>query len=90
MHRALEDAFERLFSAFEGARFDRRSDLVVALLPGIPMPQVNGVWVCEDSEAAAAALPETLAEVDALPASGRGCRRGTGTNGHGKQRVRSA
>lgn len=65
MHQALEGAFERLFAAFEGARFERRSDLVVALLPGIPIPQVNGAWVCEDSEAAAAALPETLAEVEA-------------------------
>ena len=65
MHKALEDAFERLFSAFEGARFERRSDLVVALVPGIPIPQVNGAWVCEDSQVAAAALPETLAEVEA-------------------------
>ena len=65
MHRALEDAFERLFAAFEEGRFERRSDLVVALLPGVPIPQVNGAWVCEDSEAAAAALPEALAEVEA-------------------------
>jgi len=66
MHQALEDAFERLFSAFDGARFERRSDLVVALLPGIAIPQVNGAWVCEDSEAAATALPEALAEVEAV------------------------
>jgi ribosomal protein S18 acetylase RimI-like enzyme len=65
MHRALEEAFERLFSAFEGARFERRLDLVVALLPGVPVPQVSGAWVCEDSEAAAAALPEAIAEVEA-------------------------
>jgi ribosomal protein S18 acetylase RimI-like enzyme len=65
MHRALEEAFDRLLSAFEGARFERRSDLVVALLPGVPIPQFNGAWVCEDSQAAAAALPETLAEVEA-------------------------
>jgi predicted GNAT family acetyltransferase len=65
MHRALEDAYERLFSAFEAARFERRSDLVVVLLPGIPIPQVNGAWVCEDSEVAATALPDSLAEVEA-------------------------
>jgi N-acetylglutamate synthase len=65
MHRALEEAFERLFPAFEGSRFERRSDLVITLLPGIPIPQVNGAWVCEDSEAAAAALPEALAETEA-------------------------
>lgn len=65
MHQALEEAFDRLFSAFEGSRFERRSDLVVTLLPGIPIPQFNGAWVCEDSESAAAALPEALAEVEA-------------------------
>lgn len=65
LHQALEDAFERLYSVFEGARFERRSDLVVTLLPEVPIPQANGAWVCEDSEAAAAALPATLAEVEA-------------------------
>lgn len=65
MHRALEDAFERIFSTFEVSRFERRSDLVMTLLPGIAIPQVNGAWVCEDSEAAVAALPEALAEVEA-------------------------
>ncbi|HUJ55166.1 MAG TPA: GNAT family N-acetyltransferase [Gaiellaceae bacterium] len=65
MHQALEEAFGRIFSAFEGSRFERRSDLVVILLPGIPVPQFSGAWVCEDSKAAAAALPEALAEVDA-------------------------
>ncbi len=65
MHRAVEEAFDRIVSAFEGSRFERRSDLVVTLAPGIPIPQFNGAWVCEDSEAAAAALPEALAEVEA-------------------------
>jgi N-acetylglutamate synthase len=66
MHRALEEAFERIVVTFEGSRFERRSDLVVTLLPGVPIPQVNGAWVCEDSEAAAAALPEALAEIEAV------------------------
>src|SRR5581483_12502789 len=65
MHRALEEAFESMLSAFEGSRFERRSDLVLTLLPGIPVPQVNGAWVCEDSDAAAAELPEALAEIEA-------------------------
>lgn len=65
LHRALEDAVERVFSAFGGARFERRSGLLVVLLPGVPIPQFNGAWVCEDSEAAAAVLPQTLAEVEA-------------------------
>lgn len=64
MHQALEAAFERIFSAIEGSRFERRSDLVVTLLPGIAIPQVNGAWVCEDSKSAVAALPEALAEVE--------------------------
>jgi len=85
MHQALEEAFDRLFSVFEGSRFERRSDLVVTLLPGIPIPQFNGAWVCEDSESAAAALPEASPR-SRPPASGRGCRRGSGTIGSGRRR----
>lgn len=65
MHQALEAGFERLYAAFEGARFERRSDLVVALLPGVPIPQCNGVWVCEDSDAAVAGLADAVAGVEA-------------------------
>lgn len=38
---------------------------MVALLPGVPIPQFNGAWVCEDSDAAVGALPEAIAEVEA-------------------------
>lgn len=89
LHRALEDAVERVFSAFGGARFERRSDLLVVLLPGVPIPQFNGAWVCEDSEAAAAVLPRRSQRLR-LPASRRGCRRGTVTSGRGRQPSRSA
>ena len=65
MQRALEATFERLYRVVEGARFERRSDLIVALLPGVPIPQCNGVWVCEDSDAAVGALAEAVAEIDA-------------------------
>jgi predicted GNAT family acetyltransferase len=65
MHRALEAVFERLYTAFEGARFERRADLVVAHLPGVPIPQCNGAWVCEDSDAAVDALADAVAEVEA-------------------------
>ena len=65
MHRALEAVFERLYGMFPGARFERRSDLIVALLPGVPIPQCNGAWVCEDSDAAVAALAGAVAEVEA-------------------------
>ncbi len=64
MHRALEAAAECLYARFEGARFERRSDFVVALLPAIPLPQFNGIWVSQDSDAAAAALGDAIAEVE--------------------------
>jgi ribosomal protein S18 acetylase RimI-like enzyme len=65
MQRALESVFERLYGVFDGARFEWRSDLVFALLPGVPIPQFNGAWVCEDSDAAAGALAGAVAEVEA-------------------------
>lgn len=65
MHRGLEAVFERLYAAFDGARFERRADLVVALLPGVPIPQCNGAWVCEDSDAAVDALADAVAEAEA-------------------------
>ena len=65
MHRALETVYERLYAVFEGGRFERRADLIVAILPGVPIPQCNGAWVSEDSAAAADALADAVAEVDA-------------------------
>ena len=65
MHRALEEIFGRLYSVFDGARLERRSDLIVALMPGVLVPQCNGVWVCQDSDVAVGALAEAVAEVDA-------------------------
>jgi ribosomal protein S18 acetylase RimI-like enzyme len=65
MHRALEAAAECLYARFEGGRFERRSDFVVALLPAIPIAQFNGVWVSKDSDAAAAGLGDAIAEVEA-------------------------
>jgi ribosomal protein S18 acetylase RimI-like enzyme len=63
-HRALADAWDRLFAEIDGARFERRSGLVVAICPGIPVPPFNGPWVVEDSRAAAEALPAALTEVE--------------------------
>jgi ribosomal protein S18 acetylase RimI-like enzyme len=65
MHQALEAASERLYEVFEGARFERRSDLIIAFLPGIPIPQFNGAWACEDSDAAVGALADAVAEIEA-------------------------
>lgn len=63
-HRALAAIWGRLTEAIEGARFEERGDLVVAIAPGFPFPQCNGAWVIEDSAAAVAALPGVLAEVE--------------------------
>lgn len=65
MHRALETVFARLYELVEGSRLERRSDLLVALLPGVSIPQCNGAWVCEDSDAAVEALADAVAEVEA-------------------------
>ena len=65
MQRALEAVFARLYGVFDGARFERRSDLIFALLPGVPIPQFSGAWVCEDSDAAVGALADAVAEVEA-------------------------
>jgi predicted GNAT family acetyltransferase len=65
LHQALEGAYERLYAGFGGARFERRGDLIVAVLPGVPIPQCNGAWVSEDSASAADALAEAVAEVEA-------------------------
>ena len=65
LHQALEGAYERLYAGFGGARFERRGDLIVAVLPGVPIPQCNGAWVSEDSASAADALAEVVAEVEA-------------------------
>ena len=68
MHHALEAAWERLYAVFEGARFERRADLIVALYPPFPIPQCNGPWVVEDSQEAVDALPGAIAEVEAAGA----------------------
>ncbi len=67
-HHALEAIFERLYAEFDGARFERRSDLILALYPSFPIPQCNGPWVVEDSQAAVDALPEAIHEVEAAGA----------------------
>jgi ribosomal protein S18 acetylase RimI-like enzyme len=68
MHRALETAFERLYSGLDGARFERRADLIVAVYPPFPIPQFNGAWVVADSNAAIGALTGAIAEVEAAGA----------------------
>jgi ribosomal protein S18 acetylase RimI-like enzyme len=67
-HHAFESMFARLFATVDGARFERRSDLIVALCPAFPIPQFNGAWVSEDSEAAVDAMPRAIAEVEAAGA----------------------
>ncbi len=64
-HRALESMWGRVVAGVDGARFERRSDLIVAACPEMPLPQLNGAWITNDSVAAVKALPEALAEVEA-------------------------
>jgi ribosomal protein S18 acetylase RimI-like enzyme len=68
MQRALERMQALLYAVFDGARVERRSDLIVWLCPQFPIPQFNGAWVVEDSQAAVEALPEAVAEVEAAGA----------------------
>ena len=63
--RAFEAMWERMFDVLDGARLERRSDLMLALCPELPLPQFNGPWVVDDSQAAVDALPSAIAEVEA-------------------------
>lgn len=69
MQRALEAMVELLYDGYAGARFERRSDLIVLVCPGLPIPQFNGVWVVEDSQVAVEALAEAVVEVESTGAS---------------------
>jgi predicted GNAT family acetyltransferase len=68
MHRALEEAWERLIAGIDGASFERRGDLRISLFPLLPIPQVNGPWVVEDTSDAVEDLPGALADVEAAGA----------------------
>jgi hypothetical protein len=68
MQRALESTFECFYAALAGAWFERRTDLTVALCPRFPIPQCNGPWIIDDTDAAVDALPAVIAEVDAAGA----------------------
>ena len=83
-HRALEAMWKRLYDVFDGARFERRSDLIVALYPPFPIPQCNGPWVVEDSQAAVDALPGRSPR-SRRRAPGRGCRRDRATTAHAQR-----
>ena len=68
LHDALVQMWARLYARIEGARFEQRPGLVLAVCPDFPIPQCNGPWVEEDSRSAVDALPEAIAEVDAAGA----------------------
>lgn len=65
---ALEAVWARLYAEVEGARFERRGDLIVALHPPFLIPQCNGPWVVEDTQAAVDAMAAAIAEVEAAGA----------------------
>jgi ribosomal protein S18 acetylase RimI-like enzyme len=64
-YRALADAWRSLYAEVDGARLERRTGLLVAICPGIPVPPFNGPWILDDSPAAAESLPAALADVEA-------------------------
>lgn len=65
LHQAARSSFESLCTAFDDASFDRRDGYDLVLFPQIPIPAFNAVWPVDD-EAAAAALPAAIAEIDSL------------------------
>lgn len=69
MHRALETVFALLYAEVDGARFERRGDLILTLHPAFPIPQCNGPWIVEDTDECAEALAGAVAEVDASGAT---------------------
>jgi GNAT superfamily N-acetyltransferase len=68
MQGALEAMWARLYMEVDGARFERRGDLIVALYPPFPIPQCNGPWVVEDTKSAVDAMAGAIAEVEAAGA----------------------
>jgi N-acetylglutamate synthase len=68
MHGALEAVWSLLYAELDDARFEHRGDLIFVLCPRLPIPQCNGPWVAKDTPAAAAALAEAIAEIDAAGA----------------------
>lgn len=65
LHEALVSTWARIYREVDGARFEPRSDLILAVCPRFPIPQCNGPWVTADSDAAVEALPAAIAEVEA-------------------------
>jgi N-acetylglutamate synthase len=64
MQSALEAVTARLYEELDGARFERRDDLIVAVYPPFPIPQFNGPWVVADSQLALDALAGAISEVE--------------------------
>jgi ribosomal protein S18 acetylase RimI-like enzyme len=69
LHDALVAMWGRLYEVIDGARFEVREDYVLALCPAFPIPQCNGPWITNDTDAAASALPGALAEVESAGAT---------------------
>lgn len=65
MQRALEAVWSRLYNELDAAVFERRGDLLFVLCPRFPIPQCNGPWVVDDTEAAAGGLAAAIEEVEA-------------------------
>jgi hypothetical protein len=64
LHAALVATWVAIGSVMEGARFEVREGYDLVSCPSLPLAQCNGVWVRDDGEAVAAALPAALAELE--------------------------
>jgi Acetyltransferase (GNAT) family len=69
LHEALSTGWEQVYAAVGGS-FERRSELIALRCPQLPIPQANGAWIEQDTEAAAAGLAGAIdeAESQGLPA----------------------
>lgn len=65
LHEAARSSFEALCDAFDDAAFERRDGYDLVLFPQVPIPQFNAIWPLDDA-AAAAALPDAIAEIESL------------------------
>ena len=64
LHRLLWGVFRQIFARLEGARLEERDGYALSVCPQLPLPQLCGVWVEDDS--AAPALEAAVGEIEGL------------------------
>ena len=63
LHRLLWAGFREIFAGLDGARLEERDGYALSICPQLPLPQLCGVWVEDDS--AAPALEAAVVEIEA-------------------------